>query len=97
MDETLTLLGLSGFIYLCYYKCIVIPRNNKKREELRKKIDNEIKEKVQEFIYEYPELNIRSVKNLSQQIVALKYKWIEYDKNIIEMMNYDFIANFPRN
>jgi len=37
MDETLIALGLSGFIYLCYYKCIVIPHNNKKREELRNK------------------------------------------------------------
>jgi len=37
MDETLIAVGLSGFIYLCYYKWIVIPRNNKKREELQKK------------------------------------------------------------
>jgi len=97
MEETLIALGLGGFIYLCYYKCIVIPHNNKKREELKKKIDKEIKEKEQEFIYEYPELSISSIKNLTQKIIALKYKWIEYDKNIIEMMNYDSIANFPRN
>jgi hypothetical protein len=95
MEQILIALGLTGFIYLCYYKCIVIPRNNKKREELKKKIDKEIKEKEKEFIYEYPELSISSIKNLSQKIVALKYKWIEYDKNIIEMMNYDSIASFP--
>ena len=83
MDETLIAVGLSGFIYLCYYKCIVIRRNNKKREELKNKIDKEINEKEQEFIYEYPELSVSSIKNLSKQIVELKYKWIEYDKNII--------------
>jgi len=40
---------------------------------------------------------MRKSKSLSKQIVELKYKWIEYDKNIIEMMNYDTIANFPCN
>jgi len=95
MEEKLIPLVLCVFIYLCYYKCIVIPLNNKKRKELKKKIDKEIKEKEQEFRYEYPELSISSINNLSQKIVALKYKWIEYDKNVVEMMNYDSIACFP--
>ena len=55
----------------------------KNAKNYKKKIDKEINEKEQEFIYEYPELSVSSIKNLSKQIVELKYKWIEYDKNII--------------
>ena len=45
MEETLIAFGVGSFIYLCYYKSIVMYRNKKKREELRKKIDKEMKEK----------------------------------------------------
>jgi len=97
MEETLIAFGVGSFLYLCYYKSIVMSRNKKRREELRKKIDKEMKEREKEFIYEYPELSISSIKNLTQQIIALKYKWIEYDKNIIDMINYDSVINFTHN
>jgi len=40
-------------------------RNKKRREELRKKIDKKMKEIEKDFIYEYPELSISSIKNLT--------------------------------
>ena len=45
MEETLIAFGVGSFLYLCYYKSIVMSRNKKRREELRKKIDKEMKEK----------------------------------------------------
>jgi len=54
MEETLIAFGVGSFLYLCYYKSIVMPRNKNKSEELRKKIYKEIIEREKEFIYEYP-------------------------------------------